>query len=235
MKERLERVLIFLRTIPTRIQYLYRNENPMRNLLRYLPSVCIFLFIVLFVYSATLYPGGSQADLHSTGFDWVNNYWCNLMGRSAMNGKINEAQPFAIVAMVILCIGMTRFFFLFADQLATTPAWRRIIEINGGISMVLAALIFTVMHDTLTIISSFFGFFALLGVTMGIAKSGWRAFQWTGLLCLILLGANNFIYYSEIALVALPLLQKITFLVVLGWVVGLNFKLAKFESDPAQN
>lgn len=207
----------------------------MRNLLRYLPAISILFFIILFVYSATLYPGGSQADANSIGFDWVNNYWCNLMGHHAMNGAANAAQPYAIVAMIILCMGMTRFFFLFADRLATTPTWRKIIEISGGISMLLAALIFTVMHDTLTIISSFFGFFALLGVTMGIAKSNWRTFQWTGILCLLLLGANNFIYYTKIALVALPLLQKITFLVVLGWVVGLNFKLAKFKSNPMQN
>ena len=37
------------------------------------------MFLVLYVVAAQYYPGGSQADQASRGFDWVHNYWCNLV------------------------------------------------------------------------------------------------------------------------------------------------------------
>ena len=48
-----------------------KKLNP--TLLAYLPIIGILLFWVLFIYAATLYPGGSQADSNSVGYDWVNN------------------------------------------------------------------------------------------------------------------------------------------------------------------
>jgi hypothetical protein len=62
------------------------------------------------MYASMLYPGGSQADLQSVGYDWIHNYWCNLMNDQAMNGQSNPAKPFAVVAMVILCLSLLVFF-----------------------------------------------------------------------------------------------------------------------------
>lgn len=58
-----------------------------------------------------------------------------------------------------------------------------------------------------------------------MAKSNFIGYQWTGTIHLILLGLNNYIYYTPHGLSYLPLLQKLTFVIVLWWIVGLNWKL----------
>jgi len=93
--------------------------------------------------------------------------------------------------------------------------------------MFFAAMIFTKFHDLMTIISSFFGVFVVLGIIKEIFESKLIIYKSTGAICLLLLGINNLIYYSSWLIEWLPLIQKITLLMVLGWIVGLNFELRK--------
>ena len=100
-------------------------------------------FVGLYVFAASLYPGGSQANMNSVGFDWFNNYWCNLMNEKAMNGLENPARPIAITAMIILCASLLLFFIQFAKHYVKNRTWKMIIQILGTLSMISAALIFT--------------------------------------------------------------------------------------------
>jgi hypothetical protein len=123
---------------------------------------------VLYYYAATLYPGGSQANINSVGFDWMHNYWCNLMNVDAMNGLANPARPIAITAMVILCLSILRFFFQCANTLAMNKTWRLIIRVFGTLSMIAAILIFTSYHDSMTTISSAFGVIVVIGIIWAV-------------------------------------------------------------------
>jgi len=179
----------------------------------------------LYGYSSTLYPGGSEADLNHLGFDWANNYWCNLMNELAMNGEVNPARPFAISAMMILCLSILVFFIQFARRMATNLFWKKIIPIFGIISMIFAALISTQYHDSMISLSSAFGAIAVLGVIIELYKSSLQLFKFSGAICILLLLLNNIIYYSEFQLEYLPIIQKVTFVIVLSWIVGLNLKM----------
>jgi len=192
-----------------------------------LPVIGILSFGILYVYSSTLYPGGSQADINAVGFDWINNYWCNLMNTKGANGAINPARPFAIFAMLVLCSSLSVFFFQFADFLTEKQSWKQIIKIGGFFSMLFASLLFTKLHDLMTIISSFFGLFVVIGILKEVYRSSLVKYKTSGLLCLLLLGLNNYIYYTSQFIEWLPLIQKITFLLVLLWVLGLNYELRK--------
>lgn len=185
----------------------------------------ILIFLVIYVYSSTLYPGGSQANLNSEGFDWINNYWCNLMNEKGMNEQQNPARPFAILAMIILCSSLMIFFIRFANIIPKSKIWKGIIKIGGILSMISATLMFTKLHDLMTIISSLFGFLVVIGIIREIYKSEIQGYKLSGLLCILLLGLNNYIYYTQHFIEVLPLLQKITFAIVLLWIVGLNGKL----------
>lgn len=90
-------------------------------LLNRIPVLGIICFACLYYYASTLYPGGSQADLHSDGFDWVHNYWCNLMNEKGGNGQINTARRMAIFAMMLLCVSLSVFFVQFAQFFTTDP------------------------------------------------------------------------------------------------------------------
>ena len=122
-----------------------------------IPTLGISCFIILFFYAASLYPGGSQADLNHIGFDWINNYWCNLTNERGMNGMLNPARPIAITAMIILCTSLSVFFYLFANFFAQSSLSKFLIKFGGSLSMFFAVFIFTAYHDLMTILASLFG------------------------------------------------------------------------------
>jgi len=58
---------------------------------------------------------GSQADSNSIGYDWIHNYWCDLLSEKATNGQPNPARPFSITRMAVLCLSLAVFFAKFAE------------------------------------------------------------------------------------------------------------------------
>lgn len=191
------------------------------------PILGIISFIGLYVFSSTLYPGGSQADLNSEGFSWIHNYWCNLMNEKAMNGLLNPARPYSVMGMVILCISLMIFFIQFANAFSKNKLWRQLIKLNGVLSMTFGVLISTQYHDVMTIISSVFGLIVIIGIIKEIYQSELSFYKISGVLCILLLGVNNYIYYTQHLIRLLPLIQKITFVIILIWIVGLNYELIK--------
>lgn len=181
------------------------------------------------MYASMLYPGGSQADLQSVGYDWIHNYWCNLMNDQAMNRQPNPAKPFAVVAMVVLCISLLVFFMQFALVFEGGKIWGHIIKWNAILSMSFAMLMFTAYHDVMTMLSSIFGLFVVIGIIRAVYRSNLMIYKIGGFLCLVLLGINNYIYYSLDGIGVLPLVQKITFVVVLIWILGLNFEMIEMK------
>ena len=93
--------------------------------------------------------------------------------------------------------------------------------------MISAILIFTRYHDIMTTFLSVFGALAIIGIIQAIYKSNLTYFKLSGLVCIILIGINNLIYYSGNSIKYLPLVQKITIIVVLAWTVGLNLNMIK--------
>ncbi len=187
----------------------------------------ILSFVILYVYGTSLYPGGSQLDINSEGFDWLNNYWCNLMNEKGINGQNNPARIFSIVAMILVCNSLAIFFYQFSKFFAQRKIWKLSISFGGVLSMLFASLIFTEYHDLFTIISSIIGFFALFGITIEMYYGNFSFYKKLGVICIFLLFLNNMIYYSHVWIEILPFLQKITFLIVILWVSGLNYELRK--------
>lgn len=142
-----------------------------------------------------------------------------------MNGLENPARPFAIFAMIVLCSSIAFFFLQFAKYFMKNGIWKLIIQISGSLSMISAILIFTKYHDLMTTISSIFGVLVIIGIIRTIYKSELKTFKISGIVCIILLGVNNLIYYSGNFINHLPLLQKVTFVLALSWIVGLNMKM----------
>lgn len=205
------------------------NEN-IESRLKFIPAIGVVLFVLLYLVSAMLYPGGSQIDPNSVGFDWMNNYWCNLMNEDAMNGARNPARSYAVVAMIILCLSLMAFFVRFARTFPKSRIWRLIIGVAGILSMSSAMFISTKYHDVMTTVSSVFGLFAIVGVMREIYLSNMKLYKLGGGLCILLIAINNYIYYSGDAIEFLPLLQKITFGIVLIWILRLNVEMNKREA-----
>lgn len=198
---------------------------------KWIPLIGILGFCCLFVYSSTLYPGGSQVDLNSVGYDWANNYWCNLMNTTAMNGELNPSRPWAISGMFSLCFGLLVFFWQFAEKTITNVKWNYAVKSSAFLSMASASFMFTRFHDIQTIISSLFGLIVVFSIIIELLKSDLFWFKITAIFIIILLALNNYIYYSKQLIELLPILQKLSFATVLIWVSILNFNLKKIRSQ----
>ena len=196
-----------------------------KSLLRLLPTLGILTFIGFYIYATTLYPGGSQADINSIGFDWRHNYWCNLMSEDAMNGLKNPASPVALLGMVILCSSLTLFFFQFANYFEKNRIWKKIIKIAGAISMLSAVFIFTRYHDIMTTILSICGVVGIIGIIRALHKNNLTFWKVSGIICMVLVGVNNLFYYNDNLIKFLPVVQKVGFILILSWTIGLNLKM----------
>ena len=192
---------------------------------RLLPTFGILIFIGLYIYAASLYPGGSPVDPNSIGFDWFNNLWCNLMSEKAINGLENPASPIAIFAAVVLCASLIIFFFQFAKYFVASRTWKMVIKITGVLAMVSAAFIFTRFHDIMTTVLSVCGLFGIIGIIRALYINKMTFFMIFGMVCLLFIGLNNLFYYNETFHAYLPLVQQIDIALILTWTVGINLKM----------
>ena len=95
------------------------------------PIFGCLLFILIYIISAFLYPGGSETDKSAAGFSLKNNYWCNLLHEKAINGQPNTAKPLAITGMFVLCLALCVFWLVFPKKIFAGNYLRLTIQITG--------------------------------------------------------------------------------------------------------
>jgi len=195
----------------------------LKGILKFLPTIGILLFIGIYIYASKLYPGGSQADLNSVGFDWSNNYWCNLMLENGLNGIKNKARPVAITGIIILCISMIIFFFQFANHFEKHRIWKMTIKISGALAILSAPFIFSEYHDIMTTVLSISGTVVIIGMIRALHNNQLTFLKVMGIFCILIIVLNNFFYYNEDLIQYGPLIQKGAFFLILSWTIGLNF------------
>jgi len=184
-----------------------------------------FLFIILYVIAALLYPGGSGADKTAIGYSWTNNYWCNLLPEKAINEQINAARPVAITAMFVLCLSLSSFWILFPALTQLKKYHRLLIQVAGTICMLVSFLLLTsIDHDLAVNTSSLFGFIALIGTIVALQQLKWQNLFLFGLFNIQLIALNNYLYHTE-QMTYLPVVQKFSFLSFLVWFCLIDIKL----------
>jgi len=190
----------------------------------YIPTICIVLFILLFIYCTTLYPGSSQHDMLSKGFSWQHNYWCDILDEHTYAENPNPARRWGILATLILCIGTGWLFYQFPDRFGGTNTEKWLISGFGIASMLVGSLIFTSLHNQVIAITSGLALVAILTMFYVLFRQQeWPLFYYGVFACVVML-ANNYIYYSKNGVEHLPWIQKISLLIVFAWIVMLNLK-----------
>lgn len=191
-----------------------------------MPIFGTLIFVVLYVVATLLYPGGSQADKNSVGFSWANNYWCNLLNENAINGQGNPAKPVAMTGMFVLCLTLAFFWFLFPKHINLDQKLKLIIQISGTLAMTISFFLFTnINHDLVTNLASIFGLVATTVTFIGLYKTKWFGLLAFGLLNILLVGLNNYVYYTKGLIAYLPVIQKISFASFLIWVCCVDINL----------
>jgi len=190
------------------------------------PVFGALLFVVLYIIAADSYPGGSQADKNSVGFSWINNYWCNLLNDNAVNGQHNPAKPVAMAGMLVLCVTLSFFWYIFPQYIRLRSMLARTTQICGILAMATAFLLYTHFnHDFIINLASIFGLVATVGIFVGLHKVRWYWLFAFGWLNIFLVGLNNYLYNTNGMIVYLPLVQKISFASFLLWFCCIDINL----------
>jgi hypothetical protein len=187
-----------------------------------LPLAGFLAFVLFYIIASSLYPGGSNTDKFEKGFSILHNYWCDLTAGIAKNGEVNKGQPFALTALIILC-GSTILLMFFLPKLVKSKTTnRKIVYCAGAIGIGSLLFLPTSYHDRAITVGGFAGIVAFIAAFIGLYRTGYRKIVAAGIVCVFLLSLNYLIYQSGTGLIALPLLQKITFIALLSWLSAIN-------------
>lgn len=200
------------------------KSSTLKNRWILLPVWCMLVFIILYIVSASLYPGGTDADKTAKGFSWQHNYWCELLAKEAQNGQPNTARPVAIVAMTILAISLVIFWYTIPPLFTNNRIVNRIITCTGTGSMLVMPLLLTKTHDLVINSAAFLGCIAIIGLLVNLLRLRLYFLFYLGIFCLLLCGLNNYVYYSNDFLMYLPVIQKISFVFFLLWFMLVSIK-----------
>lgn len=173
--------------------------------------------MLLYIIAALLYPGGSNTDKTARGFNVLHNYWCDLLGPVAKNGGHNPGWRVAMWAMGVLCVALAIFWWIVPRLFERNRWYKILISYAGIVSMTIAPFLFTQYHDLIINLASIPGIIALATTFTALYKHRWFKLFGFGILCLLLIGINNYVYYTGHWLFMLPVLQKFTFLLVMTW------------------
>jgi hypothetical protein len=189
-------------------------------------SIATLLLFVATIY----YPGGSYLDADSTGFNWQHNYFSNLFTPKAVNGLDNSAQPWAIIGMVFLTISLGGFFVRFSNKMAEKST-TNVIKYSGLAAMIATFFTITPLHDLMIRISCVFTMICYFYITVFVFKSKLTFLKILSFICLLMLYATAYIYFTSSYLEILPIMQKVSFLVNIIWVLCLEYFTTKADFE----
>ena len=189
---------------------------------KHLTLIGITASLLLLFISTSYYPGGSQQDKNTIGYDMKNNYLCNLFNEKAVNGMANPSRPWAVLGMFVLCVSFAAFFIRFSKKIPSKSS-AHIIKYAGISAMFFAFLVTTAYHDIMTTIGSIFYLLAIFYISVYVFMSKLFWLKILSIACLLTLYINNYIYYSGNGLDILPIMQKISLGLNLTWIMVLEY------------
>jgi hypothetical membrane protein len=103
--------------------------------------VCILAFLALTTLGMFLYPGGTNSDEASLGYQFFTNFFSDLGRTVAHNGTPNPFFILFTLAMTSAGVGLALFFVAFA-RFFTQPLSRRIFAVVGTLFGAIAGVCF---------------------------------------------------------------------------------------------
>jgi hypothetical protein len=182
----------------------------------------IIISLALLLVATWHYPGGSQHDQNSIGYDWLNNYLSNLFSTAAVNGAPNASRPWAIAGMLFLCASFALFFNEFPKKLSPGSG-AKVVRYCGLGAMLFAFLAVTPYHDEVLTPASTLALLSMFYITVAVFKSKLHALKFLSVILLLSLYAANYVYYTRSHVELLPVLQKIALLLTIVWILALQY------------
>ena len=202
---------------------------------KHLILIGIFVAILLMFIAAMNYPGGSNIDPSSVGYDWKNNYISNLLSLKSINGFDNTARPWAIGGVLFLSVSMGLFFFNFSENIKVKSASNIIKYAGVGSSLCGLGAVIPSLHDIMVTFSSILALFAFFYVTVFVVKSKLLGFKIMSILFLAIHYFACYMYFTRTFLDYLPIVQKAIHLIQIVWILGLVYFTRKEDFEYIKN
>jgi hypothetical protein len=194
----------------------------------------IIISMLLLLVATLYYPGGSQYDEHSIGYDWKNNYLSNLFDQRAVNGSASSSRIWAVPGMFFLSVSFASFFIEFSKKISSKGA-ANVIRYCGVAAMVFAFLAVTPFHDRMITIASTLGLVSMFYITVFVFKSKLHLLKILSVACLLASYACNYIYFTRTYVEFLPVSQKITLAITIVWILSLQYFTAITDFQSKRN
>lgn len=187
---------------------------------------------LLLLFIATLvYPGGSTIDHNTLGFNWKHNYISNLFAQKAINGSDSTSRYWAMGGMLFLSVSFGLFY---NDFSAKIPQKRdaSIIKYFGIGAMIFTFLAVTPYHDSMITVADTMSLVSNFYITVYVFKTSLHLLKILCLLCLTAAYTCTFIYYTQNFLLFLPILQKMSLVINIVWMLSMQYfsKASDFEA-----
>lgn len=212
-----------------------KTKIPLYQVWMFIPIIGIILFIIFFVIAANYYPGGSNISKTHAGFDWINNYWCDLLSKTAKNGEQNTGRIFGLTGIILLFSSLAVFWYYLPHFFHERKLNTYIIRYTGSLSMLILIFVFTRFHDTVIGIGSTICAIPMAATLNELKKNKLNALFFFGWFCIFLILLNLFMYVTGWSVSFLPLLQKITLLLFLVWISLIVLKCFEINRTRFQN
>lgn len=186
---------------------------------------------LLLIISTIFYPGGTYENIHSEGYDWVNNYISNLLRPLAVNGAENTARPFAIFGVLFLTASFGMFFVNFSNRIKIRSA-SLVIRYLGIIATIFGLItVVPAMHDIMVTLSSILTLLIFFYITVMIIKSKLTLMKIMSIAFLLTFYFGAYMYFSRFQLEYMPIVQKIIFVMKITWVLSLEYLTDKEDFE----
>jgi len=190
----------------------------------------MLISLSLLVIATLHYPGGSQHDKNSIGYDWKHNYISNLFSDKAVNGSDNASRPWAVSGTFFYCASCALFFIDFSRKIPGKAA-AAIIRYCGVGSNAFAFMAVTPYHDTMVTIASTLALVTMFYIAVFVFKTRLHLLKIVCTVCLLAFYSCNYIYYTRNYLAFLPVLQKLSLVITITWILLLQYftSIADFQ------
>lgn len=186
--------------------------------LPYFPMIGLAVYVIVFIYAASLYPGGSLYHADATEYSYFHNLLCDAMDKVTQTGKVNDGRFMAVVSHLILSFTMIAFFLVLPGVFDWKNRNIKMIRYFGVLSMAVFAFMFTDYHDLVVTITGIIGTIAMIPFFIELRRLPDLGFKTISFLCFGLSIIVFLMFETKIGFYYLPLIQKIAFVVDAIWV-----------------
>jgi len=187
----------------------------------------LFIGTIFLILSTFYYPGGSNEDLSSIGYDWMHNYISNLLRPEAVNGEANKARPIALTGVLFLTASFGLFFVTFSQRIRIKSASRIIKYLGILVTIFGFIIVIPSLHDLMVTLSSILTLLIFFYITVMVIKSKLTMLKIFSVFFLGTFYLAAYMYFTRSYLEYMPIVQKIIFLIKIFWVLSLEYFSSK--------